>query len=302
MDQYLASLITENSNEATQHIDSCSTQAMLELINNEDQKVAESVRQEIPNIAKAVDACYHAFINGGRLFYFGAGTSGRIGVLDASECPPTFSTPPSLVQAYIAGGDVALRTAVEGSEDDASAGAEAVKNAGVTEKDVVVGISASGSATYVLSAVKTAKLLGAVTVAVVTNKNTRLAAECDIAIEPVVGPEVIAGSTRLKSGTAQKLVLNMISTGSMIKMGKVYHNLMVDICPSNKKLVERSKRIIMEAAEVSYDQAAEALQKYENNVKLAIVGLLDGMSVEQAKQALDREFGNISSVLQKNAI
>lgn len=236
------------------------------------------------------------------MFYFGAGTSGRIGVLDASECPPTFNTPPSLVQAYIAGGREALQTAVEGSEDDAEAGVVAVKNAGVTEKDIVVGISASGSAAFVLSAVETARALGALTVAVVTNKGTRLAAACDISIEPIVGSEVIAGSTRLKSGTAQKMVLNMLSTGSMIKLGKVYHNLMVDVCPSNKKLVERAKRIIMEAAKVSYDQATEALEKYENNVKLAIVGLLDGLNVEQAKQVLDRELGNISLALQKNTI
>lgn len=301
MDEYLAGLTTENSNEATEHIDRCSTQAMLELINDEDQKVAGYVREEIPNITKAVDACYRAFLKGGRLFYFGAGTSGRIGVLDASECPPTFSTPPSLVQAYIAGGDVALRSAVEGSEDDAEAGAEAVRAVGVTEKDVVVGISASGSAAFVLAAVKTAKDLGATTVAIATNEGTRLAAACDIAIEPLVGSEVIAGSTRMKSGTAQKMVLNMISTGTMIKMGKVYHNLMVDINPSNKKLVERSKRIIMEATDVGYDQAAKALEEYENNVKLAIVGILTGMNVETAKGALDKEIGNISSVLKKYA-
>lgn len=302
MDQYLANLTTENSNKATQNIDSCSTQAMLEMINDEDQKVAEAVRLEIPNIAKAVDACYQALANGGKLFYFGAGTSGRLGVLDASECPPTFSTPPSLVQAYIAGGDTALRTAVEGSEDDAGAGAQVVRDAGVTEKDVVVGISASGSAAYVLAAVNTARALGACTIAVVTNKGTRLGAACHIAIEPVVGPEVIAGSTRLKSGTAQKLVLNMLSTGSMIKLGKVYHNLMVDVCPSNKKLIERSKRIIMEVTDVGYDQAAQALERYENNVKLAIVGILGKMDVVQAKQTLNRELGNITSVLSKNAL
>lgn len=288
MDQYLAGLTTEQVNEKTRDIDECSTVEMLRLINEQDAKVPEAVQEEIPDIARAVDLIYGSLKNGGRLFYIGAGTSGRLGVLDSSECPPTYGTDPELVQAYIAGGDIALRTAVEGCEDDASQGEKLVKDCGIRAGDVVVGITASGGAAFVLSAVREAGRLGASTVGVVNNVNSRLSELCDVCITPVVGPEVVVGSTRMKAGTAQKLVLNMLTTCTMIKLGKVYGNLMVDLKASNKKLYDRAKRIICRATGTDPATAAKYLELSGRNTKLAIMMLKTGLDAETSRRELER--------------
>ena len=243
MDEYLASLMTEKVNEETTQIDQCDTAGILQMINREDRRVSEAVEKVIPQIAQAVDMITEAMKKGGRLFYFGAGTSGRLGILDASECPPTYGVDPSLVQGYIAGGDQALRTAVEGSEDSEELGRSEIGDRGVTRGDVVVGITASGRTPYVLGVVRQAAKVGARTIGIATNPNNLLQEEVEVCITPVVGPEVITGSTRMKSGTAQKMVLNMLTTASMIRLGKVYGNRMVDLKASNVKLVERAKRI-----------------------------------------------------------
>ncbi len=244
MNEYLSNLITEKVNQNTKNIDECSTREILELINEEDCGVPYAVKEEIPNIIKAVDILYESLKNGGKMVYMGAGTSGRLGVLDASECPPTFGTDPELVQGYIAGGDVALRTAVEGCEDNEDLGRQQIIECNIKEGDVVIGITASGSAPYVIGGMKQGKESGAKTIAVVNNKDSKLKPICDICIAPVVGPEVIIGSTRMKAGTAQKLVLNMLTTSTMIKLGKVYGNMMVDLKATNNKLNERALRII----------------------------------------------------------
>lgn len=297
MTSYFAQLTTEMNNPATASIDECGTREMLLLMNDEDQRVPLSVREEIDAIAEAVELLVHSLKNGGRMFYVGAGSSGRLGVLDASECPPTYGTDPGLVQAYIAGGDVALRTAVEGFEDNSESGAQLIREKGVRPGDVVIGITASGSTPFVLGAVRQAREIGAATVGVVTNKNSRLSELCDICIAPVVGPEVISGSTRLKSGTAQKLVLNMLTTGVMIKLGKVYNNLMVDMKASNKKLYDRSIRIVREVTGVSEPQAAEALQQAGLHVKTAILMLETGTDAGEAAALLERHEGRLKAAI-----
>lgn len=297
MTSYFAQLTTEMNNPATASIDECGTREMLLLMNEEDQRVPLSVRQEIDAIADAVDLLVRSLKNGGRMFYLGAGSSGRLGVLDASECPPTYGTNPDLVQAYIAGGDTALRTAVEGFEDSSESGALLIREKGIGASDVVVGITASGSTPFVLGAIRQARENGAATVGVVTNKNSRLSELCDICIAPVVGPEVISGSTRLKSGTAQKLVLNMLTTGVMIKLGKVYNNLMVDLKASNSKLYDRSIRIVREVTGVSEQQAAEALKKAGLRVKTAILMLETGTDVGEATALLERYEGRLKEAI-----
>ncbi|GIP34682.1 N-acetylmuramic acid 6-phosphate etherase [Paenibacillus sp. J2TS4] len=297
MTSYFAQLTTEMNNPATASIDECDTREMLLLMNEEDQRVPLAVRQEIDAIVQAVDLLAHSLQNEGRMFYVGAGSSGRLGVLDASECPPTYGTDPDLVQAYIAGGDIALRTAVEGFEDDPESGARLIREKGIGAGDVVVGITASGSTPFVLGAIRQAKENGAATVGVVTNKNSRLSELCDICIAPVVGPEVISGSTRLKSGTAQKLVLNMLTTGVMIKLGKVYNNLMVDLKASNSKLYDRSIRIVREVTGVSWKQAAEALNKAGMHVKTAILMLEIGVDVGEAAELLERHKGRLKAAI-----
>lgn len=290
--------MTESVNSATLAIDSCSTLEMLTLINDQDRTVPDAVRTQLPYITQAVDLIVDHLQHGGRLIYVGAGTSGRLGVLDASECPPTFSTPPELVQGYIAGGDAALRTAVEGCEDNTDAGAALATSLSLTEHDVVVGITASGTAPYVLGAVAAAREAGAATIAVVNNEDTPLSQLCDVAIAPVVGPEVILGSTRMKSGTAQKLVLNMLSTGTMIRMGKVYGNLMVDVHVSNRKLYDRAIRIIVRATQADQDTAREALEAAGQNVKTAILMLKTGLSPEDARQKLAQCGGFLAQAIQ----
>lgn len=297
MEQYFAGLTTEGINPDTQMIDECTTEQMLRLLNQEDAKVPAAVAAEIPQIVRAVDILHHVLKQGGRMFYIGAGTSGRLGVLDASECPPTFGVDPALVQGHIAGGDMALRVAVEGFEDSAEEGIALIERVGVTSRDAVIGISASGSASFVIAGLKKAAELGAVTIAIVNNKGSRLEEVCDICIAPVVGPEVIMGSTRLKAGTAQKLVLNMLTTCTMVKLGKTYNNLMVDLKASNKKLYDRSIRIIRIATGVDPDTAAEFLEKASMNCKLAILMIKTGLDTVQAERVLEESEGNLKSAI-----
>ncbi len=298
MDSYLKDLTTEKINSNTLNIDECNTEEMLKLINDQDKLVPMAIRKEIPNIAKAVDVLYTSLKNGGRMFYIGAGTSGRLGVLDASECPPTYGTDPQMVQGYIAGGDVALRTAVEGCEDDPVAGEQLIKNCGVTDKDVVVGITASGSAMFVLAAIQSAHKIGAHTVGLVNNENSKLSDLCDVCIAPIVGPEVIIGSTRMKSGTAQKLVLNMLTTCTMIKLGKVYGNLMVDLRATNNKLYDRARRIVCSVTDVDDKKAGQVLLQAGNNTKLAIMMIKTGLDAEDAQQVLDRHDGRLKAAIE----
>ena len=297
MSDYLSDLVTEQVNPMTKNIDECTTEEILKMINEEDSKVAEAVREEIPSIIKAVDKIYESITNGGRMFYLGAGTSGRLGVLDASECPPTYGTDPDLIQGFIAGGDTALRTAVEGSEDSEEEGKEQVIDCNIMKQDVVIGISASGSAAYVIGALKQAKKLGAITIAIVNNKDTKLEALSDICISPVVGPEVIIGSTRMKAGTSQKLVLNMLTTATMIKFGKVYGNMMVDLKASNKKLNNRALRIIKTVTDTDDKTAEQVLKEANMNTKLAIMIILSGLSVQESERILENNNGFLKQAL-----
>ena len=272
----LRSLATEQRNPRSERIDTLDVTGILRVINDEDRRVAAAVRKEIPRITEAVGYIVTAFQAGGRLFYAGAGTSGRLGVIDAAECPPTFGTSPTMVQALVAGGKKAVFRSQEGAEDQERGGAKAVAGRKVGPLDVVCGIAASMRTPYVQGALKEAKRRGARTILVTTNPRATLAQykalarALDVAICPVVGPEVVMGSTRMKSGTAQKLVLNMLTTASMIRLGKVYGNMMVDLQMTNAKLVERSKRIVMMATGVGYDEAARALKEADNHVKSAI--------------------------------
>ena len=266
----LAALLTEQANPASAHIDKLSIADMLRVMNEEDRKVADSVGLEIPRIARAVDGIVDAFRKGGRLFYIGAGTSGRLGVLDAAECPPTFNVPADLVQGIIAGGDPALSRATETTEDDPAIGIRDLQARGFRASDVLCGIAASGRTPYVLGAIDEANRLGALTIGISCTPDSELARRARIAITPVPGPEIIAGSTRLKAGTATKLVLNMLTTGCFIRMGYVRGNLMVNVQPKNSKLLDRSKRIIAAATGVSYEEAGRMLAAAGNNVRDAI--------------------------------
>lgn len=297
MDAYLSGLTTEEINEKTLNIDECTTEQMLRLMNEQDATVPAAVEAEIPQIMKAVDILHHVLKNGGRMFYVGAGSSGRLGVLDASECPPTFGVDAMLVQGHIAGGDVALRTAVEGFEDNADEGIALIERCGVTDKDAVIGITASGSAQFVIAALRRAQEIGASTIGVVNNKNSKLAPVCDVCIAPVVGPEVIMGSTRLKAGTAQKLVLNMLTTCTMVKLGKTYNNLMVDMKASNIKLRDRSVRIIRAASGVDEATAMTHLEAASMNCKLAIMMIKTGMNAADAEQALQQSEGSLKRAI-----
>jgi N-acetylmuramic acid 6-phosphate etherase len=266
----LAALVTEQANPASSHIDKLSTEEMLRVINTEDRKVSDAVAAEIPRIALAVEKIVEAFRNGGRLFYIGAGTSGRLGVLDAAECPPTFNVPPDLVQGIIAGGEAALTRATETTEDDPAIGARDLQARGFRSGDVLCGIAASGRTPYVLGAIDEANRIGALTIGISCTPDSELAKRAQIAITPVTGPEVIAGSTRMKAGTATKIVLNMLTTGSFIRMGYVRGNLMVNVQPKNSKLLDRSKRIIAAVTGVSCDDAGQMLAAAGNSVRAAI--------------------------------
>jgi N-acetylmuramic acid 6-phosphate etherase len=256
------------------------------LINHEDKQPAQAVERELPNIARAVDAAVAGLRAGGRLLYFGAGTSGRLGVLDASEIPPTYGASPELVQGFIAGGDVSLRKSTEGAEDDHAAGRALIEELNVDEHDIVVGIAASGTTPWVLGVIEAAQVRDAVTVGISCNPESPLASQADIAITPVVGPEVIAGSSRMKAGTAQKLVLNMLSTATMVRLGKVYGNLMVDVQPGNAKLRGRAARILQQAAGVDEASAVAALEESGYEVKPALVMLLAGVDANEARTRL----------------
>jgi N-acetylmuramic acid 6-phosphate etherase len=294
----LEDLLTEQPNPASSGIDALETEAMLRVINAEDRKVAEAVGREIPAIARAVDAIVTCFRQGGRLFYIGAGTSGRLGVLDASECPPTFSVPAGMVQGIIAGGDRALRSATERSEDDPASGARDLAERGFTARDALVGIAASGRTPYVLGAIEEAKRLGAITVGISCTPDSELARAAAIAITPLAGPEVIAGSTRMKAGTAQKLVLNMLSTGAFIRMGYVYGNLMVNVRPTNAKLADRARRIVAKASGISSERAGEYLERAAGDVRCAIL-MAGGMTREEAEQRLKEAGGRLGEALRR---
>jgi N-acetylmuramic acid 6-phosphate etherase len=266
----LGALLTEQANAHSRGIDRLDTVDMLSVINDEDQSVAASITPELPNIARAVEAIVAAVRSSGRLFYIGAGTSGRLGVLDASECPPTFGVSPDLVQGIIAGGEAALSRATETTEDDPAIGARDLLARGFTAGDVLCGIAASGRTPYVLGAIAEAKRMGAVTIGISCTPDSALANMAGIAITPLTGPEIIAGSTRLKAGTATKLVLNMLTTGAFIRLGYVYDNLMVNVQPKNSKLMDRARRIIAAATGLSYEEAGRALAAAGNDVRTAI--------------------------------
>lgn len=294
----LSQLVTESRNPNTMEIDMMSVEDMLTVMNAEDHKVAEAVKKEIPYIAKAVEIVTDAFKKGGRLIYAGAGTSGRLGVLDAAECPPTFGVPAGMVIGLIAGGMEALYQAVEGFEDFPENGAKDVDKVNVTDKDVVCGIAASKRTPYVLGAIEEARRRGAKTLAVVCNPREQVQFDVDVAICPVPGPEVIMGSTRLKAGSAQKIVLNMLTTASMVRLGKVYENMMIDLQQNNIKLVERSKKIIMMAAEVEYDEAARYLEAAGGHVKTAIFTAITQAPVSVAKKYLEKNDGFLKRAIQ----
>lgn len=293
----LSQMITEGRNPASQNIDELSTEAMLRVINDEDKKVALAVEAIVPQIAQVVDAITAAFNKGGRLIYCGAGTSGRLGILDASECPPTFGTPRSQVVGLIAGGHTAILQAVENAEDNVEQGAQDLRDIDFAANDVLVGIAASGRTPYVLGALAYAKQQGALTAALTCNPNSPMSHAADVALTPVVGPEVVTGSSRMKAGTAQKLVLNMLTTGAMIRSGKVYGNLMVDVEATNQKLVQRQVNIVKQATDCDDATAQQALAACQGHCKTAIVMVLAGLTAEEATSLLSQNQGFIRQAL-----
>lgn len=306
----LTKLSTERRNASTIRIDSASVREILNIVNKEDQKVARAVRKEIPSIAKAVDIVVKSFRRNGRLIYIGAGTSGRLGVLDAAECPPTYGTSPLMVQAIIAGGKKAVFRSQEGTEDRAGEGATAIRKLKVSSRDVVCGIAASIRTPFAMSAILQAKKMGAKTIYVTTNPRSRLSSNdfldlrkaLDVTICPFVGPEVIMGSTRMKSGTAQKLVLNMISTAAMIRLGKVYENMMIDLKMNSRKLEERGKRVVMTATGVDYETASGMLGRADGHVKTAIVMIKAKVSAQEARLRLRNASGFVRAAIEGNHI
>ncbi|MEN8078706.1 N-acetylmuramic acid 6-phosphate etherase [Clostridioides difficile] len=294
----LDKLTTESRNKDTLNIDKVSTLEMVKIINNEDKKVALAVENELPQIAEAIDGIVERINRGGRLIYIGAGTSGRLGILDASECPPTYGVSEELVQGIIAGGKEAIFRAKEGAEDSKELAVEDLKNKSLSENDIVVGLAASGRTPYVIGGLEYANIIGALTISVTCNGDSEVSKVAKISIAPVVGAEVVTGSTRLKSGTAQKLVLNMLSTGTMIKLGKVYGNLMVDVKATNEKLVERAKRIVCEATGVEKIQAEKLLTETNFDVKLAIFMILSGLNINEAREKLSQSKGYIAKAME----
>ena len=295
--QTLSTLITEQRNPNSMHVDSLSALEIVQLMNDEDKQVPLAIEKCLPQIAQAVECIVAAFQQGGRLIYIGAGTSGRLGVLDASECPPTFGVSPEIVKGIIAGGERALRHPIEGAEDSKSQAVVDLQTIQFSSKDVLVGIAASGRTPYVIGALEYAKSLGSVTVSIASNPNSAMANIVDIAIDTVVGPEVLTGSSRLKSGTAQKLVLNMLTTASMILMGKCYQNLMVDVQASNEKLKARAIRIVMQATDCDKALAEETLKQADQNAKLAIMMILSGLDRAQAEALLEKHQGKLQLAL-----
>ena len=296
--QTLSTLITEQRNPNSMHVDSLSALEIVQLMNDEDKQVPLAIEKCLPQIAQAVECIVAAFQQGGRLVYIGAGTSGRLGVLDASECPPTFGVSPEMVKGIIAGGERALRHPIEGAEDSKAQAVIDLQAIQFSSKDVLVGIAASGRTPYVLGALEYAKRLGSVTVSIASNPNSAMANIVDIAIDTVVGPEVLTGSSRLKSGTAQKLVLNMLTTASMILMGKCYQNLMVDVQASNEKLKARAIRIVMQATDCDKALAEETLKLADQNAKLAIMMILSGLDRAQAEALLEKHQGKLQLALE----
>ena len=295
--QTLSTLITEQRNPNSMHVDSLSALEIVQLMNEEDKQVPLAIEKCLPQIAQAVECIVAAFQQGDRLVYIGAGTSGRLGVLDASECPPTFGVSPEMVKGIIAGGERALRHPIEGAEDSKSQAVVDLQTIQFSSKDVLVGIAASGRTPYVIGALEYAKSLGSVTVSIASNPNSAMANIVDIAIDTVVGPEVLTGSSRLKSGTAQKLVLNMLTTASMILMGKCYQNLMVDVQASNEKLKARAIRIVMQATDCDKALAEDTLKQADQNAKLAIMMILSGLDRAQAEALLEKHQGKLQLAL-----
>ena len=295
--QELAGLVTESRNPNTNDIDIMSTEEIVRMINQEDHNVAEAIAKEIPYIVQAADIIAEAFKIGGRLIYVGAGTSGRLGVLDASECPPTFGSDPEMVQGIIAGGAEALVRAQEGSEDKKEQGVSDLLEKKISSKDVVCGIAASQRTPYVIGALEEAKKLGAKTIFVICNPREVVQVDVDVAICPVSGPEVIMGSTRMKAGSAQKMVLNILTTTAMIKQGKIYENMMIDLQQNSQKLIERSKKIIMLATDKNYEKASRFLTESNGYVKSAILMAITGLDLETARIFLDDNDGFIKKAL-----
>lgn len=292
-------LATEQPNPKSERLDQMTALEIVTLMNEEDATIAGVIQKALPNIARAVERIVEQFQRGGRLIYVGAGTSGRLGVLDASECPPTFGTDPEMVVAVLAGGALAMTAAIEGAEDDIDAGSDDLINLQVSERDAVVGITASGRTPYVKQALIHARRLGAVTIAIANNRGAEVSRLVDIAIELPTGPEVLTGSTRLKAGTAQKMVLNMLSTASMVLLGKTYKNLMIDLRPLNAKLIERARRMLMMLTGVSYAEAAQALSAADRQVKVALVMLLTGMTADEARARLRDTGGFVRPIIEE---
>lgn len=290
--------ITESRNPKAQDLDTLPVRDILQLMNDEDRTVADAVQAVLDQVAEAVDLVVSSLAAGGRLFYAGAGTSGRIALLDAAECPPTFGTPPDLVQVLMAGGESALRHAQEGTEDNFELGMQDAQSRGITGLDAVVGISASGNAGYVLGVLTHAGREGAATIGLTCNPSSSMDDLVDVAIRPIVGPEVVMGSSRLKAGTAQKMVLNMISTASMVKLGRVYQDLMIELRPANRKLANRIRRIVSVAAGVDDDTAEALVRRADGNLKAAILMAKNGGSPDHAKALLDRAGNNLRVALE----
>src|SRR5690242_4746963 len=295
----LEHLLTEQPNPASEGIDALPTAEILRVINGEDRKVAEAVSRELPAIARAVDAIVDAFERGGHLIYIGAGTSGRLGVLDASECPPTFNVPPEMVRGIMAGGEEALARATETTEDDTAIGAHDLRQSGFAARDVLVGITASGRTPYVLGAVAEATRMGALTIGISCTPDSELARAVKVPITLLVGPEIVAGSTRMKAATATKMVLNMLTTASFIRLGYVFGNLMVNVQPKNEKLRDRARRIIARASGVSYEKAGELLSAAGGSVRTAIIMARLGVDRDEAERRLAAARGRISETLRK---
>lgn len=297
MQKNLNLLLTEQQNQNSLHIDEMETCDIVKVINDEDKKVALAIEKELPSITKAVDAIYDKLSCGGRLIYMGAGTSGRLGVLDASECPPTYGVSSTLVQGIIAGGETALQQAIEGAEDSQQFGQEDLKELNLTNHDVVCGLAASGRTPYVIGGLKYAKSIGATTVSICCVENGEISKCADHSIEVKVGPEVVTGSTRMKAGTAQKMVLNMLSTSVMIKLGKVYGNLMIDVQPTNEKLRKRATGIVEKCTGVSSEEAKELLETTQYDVKCAILIQKTGLSQQECRDLLLKYQNNVAKVI-----
>ena len=294
----LTKLVTETRNPNTMELDQMTPLELVSVMNQEDLNVVAGVKEALPQVAQAIEWAVSSLEAGGRIVYFGAGTSGRLGVLDAVECPPTFGVSPDVVVGLIAGGEKAFVRAVEGAEDSLELCEEELKKIGLNKNDIAIGIAASGRTPYVIGGLRYARFLGCKTVAIACNKGSEVGKEAELAIEPSCGPEVLTGSTRLKAGTAQKMILNMISTGSMVGVGKAYQNLMVDVQQTNKKLVVRAQNITIAATGCTREEAARALEQADGNAKLAIVMLLTQMPVEEAKAKLETAHGHVRGALQ----